>query len=245
MKSHVILPNSQAPCAVPSRARLLGRFLLRTMVMLPTYLAIVLLPAGTWHFWQAWAFLVSVFLPVAASLLWLIFADPQTAQRRMEEHEPTRTQRNLRRYFALVFVLILLVPGFDHRFGWTRTLLRPVPAWLCLTADLLAFAGVAFAFWSVFANRFAARTIRVERGQEVISSGPYLLVRHPLYAGSCLMLFSMTVALGSLVSLPLVFLCLPFYVIRLLDEEKMLARDLPGYTEYCQRTRWRLIPFVW
>ncbi len=106
-------------------------------------------------------------------------------------------------------------------------------------------AGYLGTMWVIDLNRYAARTIQVEEGQRVISSGPYRYVRHPLYAGGLLMWLATALALGSYVALPFFAQLVPVFVLRLLNEEKVLRRDLRGYAEYCQGTPYRLIPYIW
>ncbi|MFZ0392935.1 MAG: methyltransferase [Terracidiphilus sp.] len=231
--------------ALASRARLLANVLMRAVVFSGFLGALFFIPAGTWRFWQAWAFGAFYVLPVIGFMLWLVVVDPRTLERRLKGREREPTQRKV--ILALIPLLLLaaMAPGFDYRFGWTRSLLGPVPAWLSLAADFLSLAGILLVFWTIAVNRFAARTIRVEEGQSVISSGPYRLIRHPMYAGFSLSQIAMPVGMASLATLPLFLLLIVVYVVRLLNEEKVLSRELPGYAEYCHRTRWRLIPFVW
>ena len=145
----------------------------------------------------------------------------------------------------LLFFAVFLLPGFDYRLGWSCRLLGAVPPWLSVAADVLVVGGLILVFWTFQVNSFASRTIEVEAGQRVISSGPYALVRHPLYAGSLLIWLSTPLALGSYAAWPAFALLVPFYVYRLLNEEKFLRLELPGYSEYCLRTRFRLVPYVW
>lgn len=207
--------------------------------------ALFFIPAGTWHFWQAWTFAAFYVLPIVGFMLWLAVFDPRTLQRRLEGRESEPTQRIVILFYAPLFLLAVAAPGFDFRFGWTRSLFGPVPPWLSLAADFLTLASILFIAWTIAVNRFAARTIRVEEGQSVISTGPYGVIRHPMYAGFTLFQLAMPIALASLITLPLFLLLIAIFVVRLLNEEKVLARDLPGYAEYCRRTRWRLIPLVW
>jgi len=120
-----------------------------------------------------------------------------------------------------------------------------VPLWLSLVSDAMILGGLLMIFWVRKVNRFASRTIQVEAGQKVISSGPYALVRHPMYSGSHVIWLCAPQALGSYIGWPAFTLLIPFCVFRLLNEEKFLRQELPGYREYCLRTRFRLIPFVW
>ena len=134
----------------------------------------------------------------------------------------------------------LLVPGLDYRFGWSR-----VPLWLTVLSEAMVVAGYLITFWVMKENSFASRTVQVMEGQKVTSTGPYRLVRHPMYFGAVLMLLFTPLALGSWWALPGFLLVGVLIVLRLLNEEKILSRELPGYSEYCLSTRYRLIPMVW
>lgn len=244
MNSTVTIPDLQAP-ALPSRPRLTTRVLIRSVVFSAVFGLLVFVPAGTWHFWQAWVLAPSYVLPIIGFLLWLVIVDPATAQRRMERGEREPTQRKVVRYIMLLYLIALAAPGLDYRFGWTREAFGPLPGWVSLAADVLVAAGVFLGFWTVNVNRYAAHTVRVEDGQQVIDSGPYRLIRHPMYTGICLAQLAMPLGLASVVTIPLFAALIPFFVVRLLNEEKVLRRDLAGYSEYCKRTPFRLIPFVW
>jgi len=203
------------------------------------------LPAGTLNFWQGWATLGAYFLPASFGYLYFFIKDREVVRRRLETREPVDKQKWIRRLAAPGFFLGFLIPGFDHRWGWSRQLIGQVPLWLNLLSLALIAGSFLFIFWVLDVNRFAASTIRVEEGQHVISTGPYGLVRHPMYLGSVVLFLSTPLALGSWVALPVVAIMVPFYVFRLLGEEKLLRSELPGYDDYCQRTRYRLIPFLW
>lgn len=183
--------------------------------------------------------------PSLGAFVYFLKHDREFLERRLELMEQVREQRLLTLWLQPVFFAIFLLPGFDHRLGWSRALAGTVPLWLNLLAGALVLAGIFIVSWAMNVNRFAAHTVRVETGQKVISTGPYALVRHPLYAGSVVLWLFTPLALGSWVALPFFVLLLPFYVIRLLNEEKVLRVQLTGYSEYCQRTRYRLIPYVW
>lgn len=207
--------------------------------------AILFVPAGTLNFWQGWAVLAAYFVPTNLVFLYLLKTDPQVIERRMERKEPVREQKLLMKWFKLFLFLAFLIPGFDYRWGWSRRLFGGAPTSLALVSLTLVLASFLFVFWVVGVNRFAGSTIRVEEGQPVISSGPYRWMRHPMYSGSLVLFVFTPLALGSYIALPLFAVLIPIYVIRLLNEEKVLRRELPGYTEYCLHTRYRLIPFVW
>jgi protein-S-isoprenylcysteine O-methyltransferase Ste14 len=205
--------------------------------------ALIFVPAGTIDFWQAWLFLACYF---AASLLvsfWLMRNDPALLERRMRGGpwaEGERSQKIIMSITSLGFVALLVVPGLDRRFGWSH-----MPAAVTVFGDLLLLAGW-YGILAVFrANTYAAATIKVDKGQTVISTGPYAVVRHPMYATALLMLVGIPVALASWWGLLVFVAIVPALAWRLLDEERVLARDLPGYAEYLAKVRWRLFPLVW
>jgi protein-S-isoprenylcysteine O-methyltransferase Ste14 len=159
--------------------------------------------------------------------------------------ERSRSQQALIRAFRPLFLLLMFVPGLDHRLGLTRSIVGEVSIPLTLVCDGVIVAALLFAGWVFRVNEFAARSIRVEEGQRVVDSGPYGFVRHPLYSASLLLWLATPLALGSWIALPLFAVMIPFYVLRLMNEELQLTRELRGYVAYCKRTPFRLIPFVW
>ncbi len=143
-------------------------------------------------------------------------------------------------FVYIIFPVAFLLPGLDHRFGWSHP-----PLQLTVFSQAVVFGGYLMTLWVMKVNRFASRTIQVEPGQEVISTGPYRIIRHPMYLGVSVMFLFTPLALGSYFALPAFGLIIPFVVLRLLNEEKILRQELPGYAEYCLRTRFRLLPFLW
>ncbi len=221
------------------------RVALRIVVVLTALMAIIFLSAGTWNYWQGWAFLC-VFIP-PPTLLFLYFMrfDRGLIERRMRGRETVPEQKRLILVIGLLFFGAFLLPGFDHRFGWSRRLVGDVPVWVTVVAMALTAAGFMLIFWVMRVNSFAGRTIQVDEGQKVISTGPYAWVRHPMYLGCVVFATAVPLALGSWVALPVFALQIPFYMLRLLNEEKVLRTELPGYTDYCRKMRYHLIPFVW
>jgi protein-S-isoprenylcysteine O-methyltransferase Ste14 len=138
------------------------------------------------------------------------------------------------------FFALIILSALDHRFGWS-----PVTPWVSLLGDVIIALSFLFMFWVIKVNSFAASNIRVEEGQQVIDTGPYAYVRHPMYAGAFWLLVGIPLALGSWWGLGLILPFLPVLLWRLLDEEKILNAQLRGYTEYTQKVRCRLIPSVW
>jgi len=208
-----------------------------------TLAAMLFLPVWTLRYWQAWVFLCAFFLPALGITLYVMKHDPALFERRVHggaSDEKSRTQKIIHSLVAIAFLAVVLVPPIDHRLGWSR-----VPAYVCVTGDFLVAAGFAFIFFVFKENSFASGTVMVAEEQRVISTGPYAMMRHPMYTGSIVMLLGVPLALGSWWGLLAI---VPFTILilwRLLDEEKFLARNLPGYSEYQNKVRYRLVPLVW
>jgi protein-S-isoprenylcysteine O-methyltransferase Ste14 len=222
-----------------------SRVVVRLFLGLISFSAILFVPAGTLRFWQGWTLMGIWSVAAIFTFIYFYKHDRQLIERRLRGREKIREQKLLVRAAKPIFFAAFLLPGLDYRFGWSRTFLRPMPLWLMLLSQALVLGGLFFVVWAMKTNSFASRTIQVETGQEVISTGPYSIVRHPFYLGSVVVWLFTPLALGSYVALPAFIVLIAFYVLRLLNEEKVLRQELPGYPEYCFRTRFRLIPFLW
>jgi protein-S-isoprenylcysteine O-methyltransferase Ste14 len=204
---------------------------------------LILVPAGTVHYWQAWAYLAIFFGLSLLTTLDLMRRDPALLERRMKGGPTAETraaQKVIMLFTSAGFIALLVVPGLDHRFGWSD-----VPPRTVMVGDLLVLVGFSLIFIVYRANTYTSAVIEVAKGQNVISTGPYAIVRHPMYASAMLYLVGTPLALASYWGLLALVAVAPFLVWRLLDEEQLLARDLAGYREYQQRVRYRLVPFVW
>jgi protein-S-isoprenylcysteine O-methyltransferase Ste14 len=199
--------------------------------------------AGTLRYRQAWVY-VSIFVGGSAlTTVYLIKNDRALLARRMRggpTFEKEGRQRVIMVFTSLGFIALLVVPALDHRFGWSA-----VPAWAVVLGDVLVVVGFYFIFLVYRENTFTAAIIEVAAGQKVITTGPYAVVRHPMYASASLYILGTPLALGSYWGLLAFAGMLPFLLWRLLDEERILTRDLPGYAEYRRRVRHRLVPGVW
>jgi protein-S-isoprenylcysteine O-methyltransferase Ste14 len=202
--------------------------------------ALLFLPAGTFDYWEAWVF-IAVFIACNLPLtIWVAINDPQLLERRMRAGpaaEKEKSQKIIMTIALLAFAGEVLIPALDRRFGWSD-----VPTSVVILGNaLIAISYVGFYF--VFReNTYGAATIRVEENQRVISTGPYAVVRHPMYAAALVLMLGVPPALGSWWGLLGFALGVPALVWRILDEERLLKRDLPGYAEYTQRAPFRLIP---
>ena len=202
--------------------------------------ALLFLPAGTVDYPGGWLLISILFLPMFLAGLLMMAKNPNLLRSRLNAKEKEREQDLVIKLSGLMFLVGFILAGLDFRFDWSRLpmTVNYVGAALFLTAYVL-YAEV------LRENTWLSRTIEVQEGQTVVSTGLYGIVRHPMYAVTLLLFLSMPLVLGSVPAF-LVFLCYPAIIAkRIRNEEQVLSRDLPGYREYCGRVRWRLIPFIW
>jgi protein-S-isoprenylcysteine O-methyltransferase Ste14 len=228
------------PANRPDKAKLEKIAAVRLALFLVVLGLMLFCSAGTFHYWQAWTYIAILFLPMLGFVVYYIKKDPELLERRMRTKEKEQKQKWIIRLSIPALIAAFLLPGFDRRYGWSA-----VPPFLVVIADIIILAGYGLFVLVMRENRCASRVIEVEENQKVVTTGPYAVIRHPMYlAGLIIYLFS-PLALGSfwavLAALPLVFI----YVARIRNEETVLAEGLEGYREYLQRVRYRLIPGVW
>ena len=207
------------------------------------FVALIFWPAGTFESWQGWLFLGVFFASTIGFTVYLVIHNKPLLERRLTAGPQFEKERSQKIIVSLVFVAffaLIVVPALDHRYGWS-----PVAPWVSILGDGLIVLSFLFIFRVIRVNAFAASNIRVEHDQRVIDTGPYAHVRHPMYAAAVWLFVGLPLALGSWWSLGLIVPVMPVLLWRLLDEEKILQRDLPGYAEYMRRIRFRLIPHVW
>jgi protein-S-isoprenylcysteine O-methyltransferase Ste14 len=202
--------------------------------------AMFFLPAGTFRYWQALVYLAVLFTPLTAFAAYLFLRNPALLERRMRTREVEPEQRRIIAASTVVLLAAFILPGFDRRYGWSS-----VPVWLVIAADVLVFLSYLMFIWVLRTNEYAARTVEVEQQQRVITTGPYAIVRHPMYLAVTLMYGASPLALGSYWALILAALVPVVLMARILNEEKVLHRDLDGYAEYCRSVRYRLFPGIW
>ena len=219
------------------------RVTLSSFASLVVFMVLLFLPAGTLNYWQAWAFLGVFALVSLAPTIYLGRVDPATVERRMHAG-PTAETRAVQKVvvagIVLSFTGMLVVAGLDRRFGWSS-----VPTAVSVLGDVMVAVGLGTAMLVVFQNRYAAANIIVEKDQPLVTTGLYGVVRHPMYSGSVVMMIGMPLALGSYWALLLAVAGLLLLVIRILDEENMLSRELTGYRDYMQKVHYRLVPLAW
>ncbi len=199
--------------------------------------------AGTLAFWQAWAYLAVFSVCVVLITLYLVVKDRRLLESRLNVGPAAETQRSqqvIQAFASLFFLGLFIVPGLDRRFGWSH-----MPAALSLSSDALVALSLFFVFLVFRENTYTSAIIEIADQQRVISTGPYSLVRHPMYSGAMLLLVFTPLALGSWVGLPFAIPVIAVIVARLLDEEKFLASHLPGYDDYRRKVPHRLVPWIW
>jgi protein-S-isoprenylcysteine O-methyltransferase Ste14 len=212
-------------------------------LMIAAMMALLFIPSGTFHYWQAWVFLVVYFVASLALTIYLIVNDPKLLARRMRggpTAEKVTAQKAIMWITSAGFIGLLVIPALDRRFGWSQ-----MPGAVALAGDLLVAIGLAAVFFVFRENSFTSATIEIADDQRVISTGPYARVRHPMYAGALIMLLGMGIALGSWWGLAVLAAMVPALIWRVFDEEKFLRQNLSGYAEYMAKVRYRLIPGVW
>jgi protein-S-isoprenylcysteine O-methyltransferase Ste14 len=204
---------------------------------------LLFLPAWTFRYWQAWIFIAVFILSINAIGLYLSLTNPILLERR-KKFGPTKEQSLGQRVAISIGMLVILsvfvFSALAHRFEWS-----PVPGFVSIVGDSMVVIGLLVILLVFRKNSFGGSSIETVAGQKVVSTGPYALVRHPMYAGVLLMLFGIPLALDAWWSLAIIIIGLPGLIWRILDEERSLKKDLPGYVDYIKKVRYRLLPYVW
>ena len=221
--------------------------MLKKQVIIRFGLAALLIPviifalAGTLQYWQGWLYWVVLIIPIIAAVSYLLRSDPELLERRMKYREKEQEQQTIVILGTAIFLGGFLTIAIDLRLHG----LDQIPTSLAIAADAGVFLGYCLILWVFKENSYASRTIEVMEDQKVITTGPYAVIRHPMYLGVLVIYLLTPIAFGSLWSVPVFSLYIPLLVWRILNEEKVLLRDLPGYYEYCQERSYRLLPHIW
>jgi protein-S-isoprenylcysteine O-methyltransferase Ste14 len=212
----------------------------RYLMLFPVLGACFFLPAWSLKYWEGWLYIFVIAVPVAIVGIYLFKTDPKLLERRMRTREKRKEQKLVIKLSVLCFPLIFMLPGFDQRLGWSK-----VP----LVIELISFALVLLGYLMITAvfreNSYASRVIDVEKSQRVITTGPYAMVRHPMYSSMIVLYLFTPIALGSYWALIPTVLFLLVLIPRILGEEKELTEHLDGYREYTRKVRYRIIPGLW
>lgn len=198
------------------------------------------LPAGSLNYWQGWLFIAILFIPCIFVAFYFFKHDPGLLERRLKFKEKEVQQKLLIKISIFVFFIGFLIPGFDYRYHWSN-----VSVFLVIISAIIVLIGYSIVFFVFKENSFTSRTVEVYKKQKLVSTGPYSIIRHPMYLGVILMYISMPLTLGSyyalIFSIPMIFVI----IFRTLNEEKVLARDLKGYKQYMKKVKYRIIPYLW
>lgn len=219
------------------------KFAVQTVLGLLFFAAVLFWPAGTFDYWQAWVFLAVFIAATIIPSIYLAVRHPDALARRMNAGPAAETRPAQRIIVTLIFTLAVatfVLSALDHRFGWSQ-----VPTWLVIIGDVLVAVGLGIAQLVIVQNNYAGASVRVEADQPLVSTGLYGLVRHPMYTGAAIMMLGTPLALDSLWGLLGVLASAPVIAARIRDEERMLVEELPGYREYQDTVRFRLVPYVW
>jgi protein-S-isoprenylcysteine O-methyltransferase Ste14 len=237
------LPNQsglQAPAGRVSRAGLMPVALSKWSIALVLLGLLLFVPAGRLDYWQAWLYIAILGSCSLTFIAFYLSVDPELIRRRMELHEKEKEQQKFVKLSLPLFIAAFVIPGLDQRFGWSN-----VPDGVVLAADGVVLLGYLLFARVMQQNRYAARVIAVEQGQQVITTGLYAIVRHPMYVAALTIYLISPIALGSYWGMALSVWFIPILTFRILNEEQVLKRELAGYEEYCRSTPYRLIPGIW
>lgn len=225
----------------PSEKNDLVKKMILRFSFVPLFIGVLtLLPAGTFNYWQVYLYFSVIVIPMIFVLFYFLKRDPKFLERRAKGTEKVKEQKLIQILNLPVFITAFIIPGLDRRFGWSD-----IPVEVIIATDIVILCGYLFIFLVFRENSYASRIIEIDSGQKVISTGFYSVVRHPMYLGVMIMYLPTPLALGSYWGLIPISLLPVTLVLRILNEEKILRDNLEGYNDYCLKTRYRLIPYIW
>lgn len=202
--------------------------------------ALLFVPAWSFHYWNAWLFLGILFVPMFIAGLVMLWKNPQLLQKRLDAKEKETEQKSVIVLSGLMFLAAFIVAGLDWHFGWTN-----MPVWVVWVSVGLFLLSYLLYAEVLRENTYLSRTIEVQEDQKVIDTGLYGIVRHPMYMATLVLFLSMPLVLGSLYSFLIMLVYIPIIAKRIRNEEKVLETGLPGYIEYKQKVKYKVIPFIW
>ena len=220
--------------------KLFFQALTKFVVGLAITMALLFIPAGTFGYWQAWLFIGILFIPMLIVGIVLMNCNPELLRKRLEAKEKENEQKSVVAMSSLLFVTMFVIAGLNHRFGWWI-----LPDWLVIAAAAIFLLGYAIYAEVMRENVWLSRTVEVQDNQQVVDTGLYGIVRHPMYSSTLILFLTMPLVLASLWSFVIMLLYVPVVVKRIQNEEIVLKQELRGYKEYIQRVHYRLVPFIW
>ena len=201
---------------------------------------LIFVPAGTLAYTYGWLLIALLFIPMLIAGLVMLFKSPDFLAKRLDAKEKQSTQKGVVALSGLMFIAGFVVAGLDYRFGWS---VMPLP--ITIAASVLFLLAYVLYAEVMRENAYLSRTVKVEEGQKVVDTGLYGIVRHPMYMATILLFLMIPIVLGSWYALIAFAFCPAIIIVRLKDEEELLTRELPGYAEYKQKVKYRIIPFIW
>lgn len=201
---------------------------------------LIFLPAGTLGYTYGWLFIGLLFVPMLIAGLIMLAKSPEFLKKRLDAKEKQATQKGVLAFSGLMFIAGFVVAGLDFRFGWSD-----MPGWVVAAASVLFLVAYVLYAEVMRENAYLSRTIKVEEGQTVVDTGLYGIVRHPMYAVTILLFLMIPLVLGSWYATVAFAFYPAIIIVRLKDEEELLTKELPGYAEYKQKVKYRIIPFIW
>ena len=222
------------------RAVLIRKLLVRLSFVPLFIIVFTLLPAGTLNYWEVYVYFGILIVPMLFVLMYFLGKDPRFLERRSRGAEKVKEQKLIQLINLPVFMAAFIIPGLDKRFGWSD-----IPVEVIIITDIVILLGYLIIFIVFRENSYASRIIEIDKEQKVISTGLYSIIRHPMYLGVLIMYLPTPLALGSYWGLIPMGLLPVALVFRILNEEKVLSENLEGYKDYCRKTKYRLIPYIW
>ena len=220
--------------------KLFFQALTKIVVGLAVVMALLFIPAGTFDYWQAWLFIGILFVPMLVVGIVLMCRKPELLRKRLDAKEKEQEQKSVVAMSSLLFVAMFVLAGLNIRYEWCI-----LPRWLVILESVDFLLGYALYVEVIRENVWLSRTIEVQDGQQVVDTGLYGIVRHPMYTATLALFLDMPLVLASPWSFAIMLLYVPILVKRIRNEEAVLKRELQGYSEYMQRVRYRLIPYIW
>ena len=221
-------------------AKLFGQAVAKFLGGLVLVGLLLFLPAGTFAWWQGWLLIGILFVPMFIAGLVMLKKAPDLLRKRLDVREQQKEQKTVIALSGVMFLAAFIVAGLNYRFRWI--VLPDWVSWVAAVVFLLAYALYAEVLRE---NTWLSRTVEVQENQKVIDTGLYGVVRHPMYMATLLLFLAMPLVLGSPISFAIMLAYIPIIAGRIRNEEKVLEEGLPGYREYKQRVRHKVIPFVW
>ena len=201
---------------------------------------LLFIPARTFAYWNAWLFIGLLFIPMLIFGIILLKKDKELLQKRLNSKEKENTQKLVILFSLIIFISAFVISGLDFRFNWSN-----IPIWLTITTSVILLASYGLYIEVMRENKYLSRTVEIQENQKVVDTGLYGIVRHPMYFSVTFLFLSMPIILGSWYAF-LILLIIPIVlVVRIINEEKVLEKDLKGYKEYKKKVKYRLIPFIW